>query len=156
MEAAATSGKIAAKILSKLNVYNNILSFLDMLARFDQAMHNHSLSLIVSQAKSQMFMGLFTTFSVASDQLTTGQVNSDEVRSFMDKFARPTHGEGWTAVVEGQQDNSVSAAGTASTSMPRISKSSVRRRTRKRCRITPLRRKKSSSGSVLKTPSEGQ
>jgi hypothetical protein len=112
VDAAATSGKIAAKILSKLNVYNNILSFLDMLARFDQAMHNHSLSLIVSQAKSQMFMGLFTTFSVASDQLTTGQVNSDEVRSFMDKFARPTHGEGWTAVVEGQQDNTVSAAST--------------------------------------------
>ncbi len=110
IDAAGTTGKIATKVLEKLNVYNNVLSILDALARFDQALHNHSASLIISQIRSQMFLGTLTTFSVASDNLTTGQVNSEEVRSFMDQFARPTHGEGWTSVVEGQPSGTVSAA----------------------------------------------
>jgi len=113
---AATAGDQANKIVSKLIAKSGILSLLDSLSRFDQAIHNHSLSKIITQAKTQQVVGLYTVFSVASDQLTTGQVDNDQVNSFMQQFSRPTNSEGWATVVDpGSGAGKVSADSTGFT-----------------------------------------
>lgn len=98
-DSAAAAGDVAGKILSKLIAKAGILSLLDSLSRFDQAVHDHTLSKFMVQAKSAQVEGLFSVYGVAADQLTTGQVNAAEVKAFMDQFAHATHSEGWATVV---------------------------------------------------------
>jgi len=97
---AASAGQAVSKIASQLISKASILSLLDSLARFDQALHDHTLTKVIRQAKAAQVAGIYTVFSVASDQLTTGQVTPDEVNSFMKQFSNPTNSQGWTQVVD--------------------------------------------------------
>jgi hypothetical protein len=107
------AGDVAGRIISKLIAKAGILSMLDSLARFDQALNDHKLSKIITQAKTQQAIGFFAVFSVAADQLTTGQQSGSEVNSFMQQFKHPTNNEGWTTVVDPQKNSgAVSAAST--------------------------------------------
>lgn len=98
-DGAGAAGEASRKIISKIVSRAGLLSLLDSLARFDKAVKDHSLSKFITQARGAQVAGLYTVFAVASDQLTTGQQTSTEVRAFMDKFQRPAGSEGWTTVI---------------------------------------------------------
>ncbi len=107
------AGDVAGRIVSKLIAKAGILSMRDSLARFNEALREHKLSKIIAQFKEQKSIGYFAAFSVAADQLTTGQLNSSEVNSFMQQFKHPTNNEGWTSVISPQNNSgAVSAAST--------------------------------------------
>lgn len=109
----AAAGDMAGKILSKLIAKAGILSLLDSLSRFDEAIHDHTISKLVSQAKSQWAVGAFSVVAVAADQLTTGQQSSSEVNDFMNQFQHATNNEGWVNVVDPQGNGGSVAADSA-------------------------------------------
>lgn len=98
--AGADAASVAGKIVSKLIAKAGIFSMLDSLSRFDQAIHNHKLSKLVTQIRGQQMSGLYTTFQIAADQLTTGKLTSAGVKAFMQGFARPTNSEAWATVMD--------------------------------------------------------
>lgn len=96
--AGETSRKFVASLVSKATP----LSMVDLLARFDKAMFNGSLSKLVKHAKAQHAIALFTTFAIAADQLTTGELSAAEANAFMEQSAHLTRSEGWSNVVSGK------------------------------------------------------
>lgn len=118
-EGAAGTADLLSKIVAKIVEKASLISLLDSLARFDGALHSHSLSKLVTMAKSQQAAGLFTVLAVASDQLKTGQVTSSEVNDFMNQFGNPTNSEGWNSVIKpAAESGTVSAASTDNTFTP--------------------------------------
>ncbi len=108
-DAAGAAGERLNKIVSRVVSKAGVVSMLDSLSRFDQALNNNSLSKLVTQAKSAQAIGLYTAFAVAADQLTTGETSSQDVSDFMNQFSHVTNNEGWTTVIDPS-----SASGTAS------------------------------------------
>ena len=49
---------------------------------------------------------------IAGDQLTTGQVNGEEVGEFMGQFQNYANSEAWNEVIDDPSASSVAAAGT--------------------------------------------
>ncbi len=110
------AGATARDVIKKFIAKAGILSLIDSLSRIDKAIHDHSLSKMVLQAKTAQAIGVFTAMGVAADQLTTGEVTSQEVAAFNEQFQHPTKNEGWTTVVDPPSDSStVSAASTTYT-----------------------------------------
>lgn len=108
---AAEAGKGVRAALPKALRVGGIASLLDSLARFDDAVRNHKLSALVTQAKGQYALGVFTTIKIAGDQFRTGEMSSEDLKTFMTQYGNLTRGEGWSTVINGRSSSaSVSAA----------------------------------------------
>lgn len=105
-QAGAETGKIAAKIASKAG----LIGMIDALARFNNSIEKESFSNFISQAKMAQAAGVFTGIMIAGDQLTTGQVNGEEVGEFMGQFQNYANSEAWNEVIDDPSASSVAAA----------------------------------------------
>jgi len=112
-DAAGTAGDVTRKIFSKLIAKAGVLSLLDSLARFDEAIQKGTFSKLVAQVKGKRAVGYFTTMGVAADQLTTGVLTSGGMKDFMTQFEHPTNNEGWTSVVNPPNDSGKASAASA-------------------------------------------
>jgi hypothetical protein len=92
--------KITQQLISKLNLATGIASFLDALARFDEAIQNHSLSTMVTMARGTQLIGLYTTYKIAADQQKTGEFFVEELGALNQTVRHSTNNEGWQTVVD--------------------------------------------------------
>lgn len=109
LQKSAKAGEVARKSIVKIINKGGAIALLDALARFNESIKDNSLSKVVVAAKGAQAVGLFTVFAVANDQLKTGEVNPEELNSFMQEFSNYSNSEGWATVV-----NPSSGSGTVS------------------------------------------
>lgn len=105
-KAGAEANKLATRLASKAG----LIGMIDALARFNQAVNDHSISEFITQAKMAQAAGVFTGIMIAGDQLTTGQVNGEEVGEFMGQFQNYANSEAWNEVIDDPSASSVAAA----------------------------------------------
>ena len=101
---------IIKQIVAKLNAATGALSIIDALARIDKAISNGTLVKMVTIARGTQALGLFTTYSTASDQLRTGEVTAPEVSQFMQTVNAVSNSEGWVDVISNNGSSKASAA----------------------------------------------
>lgn len=107
-EAGAETRKLATRLANKAG----LIGMIDALARFNKAVNDHSISEFITQAKMAQAAGVFTGIMIAGDQLTTGQVNGEEVGEFMGQFQNYANSEAWNEVIDDPSASSVAAAST--------------------------------------------
>lgn len=100
------------KVLVAANIYTkivNIPSTLDMLSYVNSNISK--LAKLVVIARGAQAAGLFQVFETSRDQIKSGQVDASEVNAFMENMENAASSDGWTKVVEGQGDPSVTQSG---------------------------------------------
>ncbi len=104
--------KIVKELLSKFSGPVSIISFFDTLFKVDENVRSGSLVKMVYMARATQAIGMFTTYSIARDQLKTGEVTRPEVDEFMTTINAVSNSEGWTSVV-GSSSNAKAEGFTA-------------------------------------------
>lgn len=105
-------GDLVKQIVKKLNLATGIVSLVDTLSRVDENVKNGSLSSMVYMARATQAIGLYTTYTIARDQMKSGELAPEETNEFMKTVDGAGSSEGWNKVIDNDADTlgKVSAA----------------------------------------------
>jgi len=93
---------IVTKFTEKINPIlsaANIVGTLDQYAKIDKNIKSGKMSELVSLARGRQASALYTSLTIASDQIKSGNVNAKEVGKFMEIFNTSSASEGWSSVI---------------------------------------------------------
>lgn len=113
-DGASTAGKSVAEALPKVLKAVSVAALIDMVAKFDRAVHDHKLSKVVTQAKTQYAVGVYTTLETANAQHKTGKLSSQEFSDFMSQYGNLSNSDAQTTVINPKKGGATASAASTS------------------------------------------
>jgi hypothetical protein len=97
-------------IATKINAATGVVSVVQTLDHINKSMANGSLTKLVYMARATQAIGLWTTYSIARDQVHSGQLTASEMGDVVSTVDGASTSEGWDSVINPSRSSDTASA----------------------------------------------